>query len=826
MRAGRRWRAPPGGRWEEVFPGANEREEIFPSAPGGIRGSGARRRLVAGPPRPSYNAGGSAPGRGGKAMVRAGTSCFACLAACLAVLPAAAEELSGTVTSEETGQPLAGVTVGVTRASSTGGIGAGEAIPVEWTAATDADGNYRFDLDPGLPGMDRLYVFTNDEAHFNELYDAVDTSGLAPKGRDLGEPGVRTVDLTAGPATGIDFQIASSRRFEMVLMRDGTTHLATDVWLPSRRPGLVWPTLLQRTPYQRPDAPPRRFVAADYAVVIQNTRGRFESEGVDDVFDDDGWLENQDGYDTVEWIAAQSFSDGQVGTYGGSAPGITQYLVAGAAPPHLVCAVAEVATADFYHHMNYPGGEFRKHMVETWLAGQGSLHKLDEIFAHPDEDQYWDERNLMNRLGSVRIPILHIGGWYDIFSQGTVRFFHALQHQGGEGARLNQKLVVGPWTHGAKFSPWQGELTYPLDSIFSDYDDFTMRWYDFWLKGKDTGIMDEPPARYYVMGPGLPEGAGAPGNFWRHAPDWPPPATPVRYYLHPGGVLSTDPPPPGGGETIYVHDPNDPVPTRGGSNLYEDIGKGPMDQRPVDDARADVVVWQTPPLAQPLEISGPITAVLYAASDRPDTDWVVKLEDVYPDGRAMLVTDLILMARHRISFRQEDLLAPGQVYRFEVDLWDTSITFPAGHAIRIAVASSNYPRFEVNPQTGEPFHQHTHTEVATNRIEHSATEASYVELPVVDPAEVTGCRPSEHVLGLMLRRLPGGEIELRWDPVSDACHARYKVYAGLARPEWPWIVRRPIAATEQTTLVTDAEGLFWQVVSQGTDGGNGPHGVP
>ncbi len=736
----------------------------------------------------------------------------------------AATEVSGTVVSEESSLPLEGITVGATRESEAAGTAADVAIPVEWSVVSDANGVYRFDLDESLPGMDRLLVFTSHHTVFNEIYPDVDTRGMVPHGADLDESGIAAINLGAGPATGVDFEVARAESTEMVLMRDGITHLDTRIWRPSRRSGLAWPVLLERTPYGLGD-PPRSFIANDYAVVRQNTRGRENSEGIDGVFDDDGWLEHWDGYDTVEWIAEQGFClQGKICTYGGSAPGITQYRMAGAAPPHLVCQIAEIATGHPYAHMNYPGGEFRKHMVETWLEGQGSLYKLDEILAHPNEDAYWNERNLMQRLDQVVVPILHIGGWYDIFTQGTLDLFARLQEEGGPGARGNQKLVIGPWIHGLYVSPFQGELWYPNQSLLLDYDERRLAWYDFWLRGKDTGVMDSPPARAYVMGPGLPEGSTAPGNFWRSSAGWPPPATETAFYLHPGGLLTTNAPLDASAETAYSATPDDPVPTRGGANLYSDIGQGPMDQRTVDDERADVLVWQTAPLTEPLEATGAITFVLYASSDKRDTDWVIKLEDVYPGGRAMLVTDLILMARHRLGFDREDLLTPGQIHEFEIKLWDSSITFPAGHAIRVAIASSNYPRFESNPQSGEPFHQHTHSEVALNRIIHDASHPSHLLLSVVDPSALAGCEATERIGGLRVTKEGTDQIHLEWDAVSDPCHRQYRVFAGLEGPQWPWIVRRPVAETSETAVQSNDEGGFWQVVSESTDGGNGPHG--
>ncbi|MBP7146306.1 MAG: CocE/NonD family hydrolase [Acidobacteria bacterium] len=712
------------------------------------------------------------------------------------------------------------VPVGATRWSAVAGLGPDDVIPVEWSATTDADGRYIIDVDGALPGLDRVAVFTAYHIVFNELHGGADTRGLVPRRRDLDEPGVLPVDLAAGAATNVDFQVASSKSTERVLMRDGVTTLATDVWLPSRRPGLRWPVVLSRTPYAR-GYPSWVYIAFDYAVVIQSTRGREDSDGVDQVFEDDGWDVHQDGYDAVEWAAAQAWSNGRVGMAGGSALGITQYRAAGAAPPHLLCAIPEVATANPYHDMFFPGGVWRKNLVETWVAGQGSQHKLADWYAHPNEDDYWSGQNTLLRAGSVQVPMLHIGGWYDIFSQGTLDAFRVFHEQGGPGARRNQKLVIGPWLHGWYQATTQGQLVYPANSVFADYGWLHLRWFDFWLKGQDNGVMDEPPVRAYVMGPALPGGPTGPGNFWRSGDSWPPAAAPTAYYLQPGGSLSLAPPPTNGGETTLTANPAAPVPTFGGNNLYSNEGLGPYDQRLVDQPPS-VKVWQTPPLSAPVEATGPLSFVLYASSDRPDTDWVVKLEDVYPDGTAMLVTDMVLQARHRRGTDREDLLTPGQVYRFDVELWDTSITFPAGHHVRVALQSSNSPRFEINPQTGEPFKKHTRTEVAINRVKHSASAPSHLLLSVVDPAAAQGCRPVQVVTGLSVEKLSEGRIRLAWDRSADACHRRYRVYAGIEGPQWPWVVRRPIGETEGTELVTGDAGLFWQVVSEGTDGGNGP----
>lgn len=752
--------------------------------------------------------------------------------AALAVPASAVTELSGTVTREEDGTTIQNVNICVTRVSVAAGTPDGDAIPVEWTAATDEFGFYRFDLDEALPGMDRLLVFTRQADVFGELYPDVDSRGVTPKGADIVEPGVVELDLTVAAVTGIDFVVASNQARLMVPMSDGV-RLDTRWHLPSRRPGMEWPVLLLRTPYQLFGGD-SLFLENDYALVNQNTRGRFDSEGEDTVYDSDGWVAHQDGYDTVEWIDAQAWSeDGKVCTRGKSAPGITSYLAAGTTPAALACVFAEVAGANHYDDYYYPGGVFRKYMIETWMEDNGSLHKLSEVKAHPNEDTYWNDRSLLlePRLSMVEVPMLHYSGWYDIVSQGTIDLFKALHEGGSAGARRNQKLVVGPWDHGTSYGyPSVGELHYPQNAVF-DARGMALDWFEFWLKGRDNGIMDTPPVRAYVMGPGgsIPGGADPddPGNFWRTSATWPPASTETAYYIHNNGLLSTDPPSSSSADTSYVTDPANPVPTVGGNNLFSDENMliGPRDQSSVD-GRADVLVWETRRLQDPIEVSGSIKFILYGSSDQPDTDWVVKLEDVYPDGRIMLVGDMPLMARHRIDLDREDLLTPGQIYEFTIDLWDTSITFGDRHKIRVAIQSSNYPRFEVNPQTGEPFDQHTTTNVATNVVHHDVSNLSRLMLPVVDPVAVEGCAATEHVTGLAVDRLAGDEVRLTWNGVADACHAQYRVYAGTVGPEWPWIVRRPVVETTATQVDVTDEGVFWQVVSEGTDGGNGPHGVP
>ncbi|MDZ7344510.1 MAG: CocE/NonD family hydrolase, partial [candidate division KSB1 bacterium] len=503
--------------------------------------------------------------------------------------------------------------------------------------------------------------------------------------------------------------------------------LATDVYL-SESLG-QWPTILIRTPYSKEVDPTIELafaflVSRGYAIAVQDTRGRFASPGIDSLFLDDGWGPRQDGYDTVEWIAAQSWSNGKVGTWGASALGITQYLMAGSAPPHLVCQFVEVGATNLYTQAAYPGGVLLKNLVEEWIAGQGSTYLLPFVFAHSRYDEYWERLDLETRFSAVKVPIYHLGGWHDIFTEGTINGFVGVQYGGGQGARGKQKLLIGPWTHGAWQTRQQGELTFPPNSTFNDFVE-TLRWFDYWLLGQDTGIMSEPPVKYYVMG-AIED--GAPGNEWRTASDWPPPSQPTPFYLHANGELSPERPVTTRAALSYQYDPKNPVPTIGGRNLL--IDAGPYDQRRVEN-RPDVLVFTTPVLEQPLEVIGKIKVKLWMASSARDTDFMAKLTDVYPDGRSILVSDGAVRARHRDSLRREDFLTPDSIYACEIDLWSTAMIFNKGHRLRVAISSSNAPRFDPNANTGGPIRGDSSTVIATNTLYVDSARPSHLLLPVI-----------------------------------------------------------------------------------------------
>lgn len=508
---------------------------------------------------------------------------------------------------------------------------------------------------------------------------------------------------------------------EMVAMRDDVK-LATDVYLPEGKG--PWPVVLMRTPYNKDPMsaqhPP--WVTNGYVFVVQDCRGRFKSEGKYMPFMDDHF----DGYDAVEWAAKQPWSNGKVGMIGASAMGITANQASITAPPHLVAMYVMVAPASAYQHAIYTGGVFRKEMNEQWLKAQKATDVLDLTFQHYKDDGYVNIREGRLHWEKVQVPVYNWGGWYDIFGQGNIDNFVGLQSRGGGMALGNQKLMMGPWAHGAieevKYPPNSGA---DLMASMSGQAE-PLRWFDYWLKGAGNGIMDEPPVKYYVMGDTTDP--KAPGNEWRAAQTWPPPSKITSYFLNPGGKLSDVIVAEAKSSGAYQYDPKNPVPTVGGALLFGK--KGPLDQRAIGE-RKDVLKFATAPLEAPVEVTGYVTVQLWAESDCPDTDWMAKLVDVYPDGTERLVLDSALRARFREGFDREIFMKKGEVYKFKIDLWSTSLIFNKGHRIAVHISSSNDPRFDPNPNTGKPMRADGETRVATNTIHHSLAHPSRILLPVV-----------------------------------------------------------------------------------------------
>ncbi len=501
---------------------------------------------------------------------------------------------------------------------------------------------------------------------------------------------VLSINLVAVCAVGQDIST-------YVEATDGTL-LATDVYLPFFGPG-PWPTVLVRTPY---DKEVLRYLgvalsALSYAAVIQDTRGRFASGGTDTVFRDDA----ADGRITLDWVVQRPWCDGRVGGFGVSAFGMTQYLLTPDAGPNLRSVFVIVATPDGYHHAFLQGGAVRESLAFNWLDEQGSLEMYDQVRQHRLWSEWWDPLEVLENAERVTATGLHIGGWYDIFGQGTLDAFMAFQNQGGAGAAGRQYLVMGPWTHNRFGGHIIGELRYPPNAGLDPLD-FFEPWIEHTLRGADNEVTDWPPVFVYLMG-AVGE-ADAPGNIWVELDGWPPASRARSYFLtNDGGLARTHG---ADGSLELTIDPSNPVPTLGGANLFPDLevegrpmGEGPHDLRSIE-ARDDVITFTSEALPLPLTVMGRLSCSLWVRPDTPDFDLAVRLSDVYPDGRSMLVADGIQRARMRCGDDVECLATPGEPIEITVDLWSTALVFNAGHRLRISVSGTNFPRFEVNPNHG------------------------------------------------------------------------------------------------------------------------------
>lgn len=562
-------------------------------------------------------------------------------------------------------------------------------------------------------------------------------------------------------------------------MRDGII-LRADVYRPNVDATL--PAILCRLPYNKDDwmmqleaIHPLRACDAGYAVVYQDTRGCWSSGGEFYPF----VPEIEDGYDTVEWVAAQPWCDGNVGMVGASYFGATQWLAAMAQPPHLKAIAPLVTSSDYYEGWTYQGGAFQLGFTLLWVLmsfGQDEarrrgqpevverlLQAIDEIdrhyghptlatlpilhqneiagyfsdwLAHSSNDAYWQAIAPNRHYGRIQVPALNMGGWYDCFVAGTVENFVRMQQEGGsERARSGQRLLIGPWAHG-KLTGEYTDLSYGVLSSTDGIDihGLKLRFFDRHLKRLDNGLDQEPPVRIFVMGE----------NRWRDEWEWPLARTQFTpWFLHSDGRANTeggslDAAIPSGNEPsdLYLYDPRQPVPTAGGATFLPSLrlgaNAGPKDNRPVE-ARADVLVYTSEPLAQPLEITGPVKFELWATTSAPDTDFVVRLCDVWPEGESRLLCEGILRARFHAGFEQPRPITPGKVYHYSIDLGPTSHVFLAGHRLRIDITSSSFPRFDVNPNTGRPLGADGPNDLrpALQAILHASNFPSHVMLPVI-----------------------------------------------------------------------------------------------
>ena len=525
-----------------------------------------------------------------------------------------------------------------------------------------------------------------------------------------------------------DTSLAAMFQNFQVEMQDGV-HLNTNTYYPED--GLPVATILIRSTYGADFVP---MAAADqicdgmrYAMVVQDTRGRYGSEGVDDVFLSDGWAENQDGYDTIEWITQQPWSNGKVGMFGASALGITAYLAAGSLHPALLSAHVGISASDFYNHAAYQGGVFREGLVVDWLEGQGSAYMLDLYKEHPMYDATWEQLDLRTRYDQITTSMFHWGGWYDIFAEGPGAAFHALQKGGEEGKAGPQQLLMGPWTHtdNGAWSLSQGELTYPSNSIIPLGYANPFTWFDRTLKGERViRDGDQYPVRYYVMGD--VDNPRSEGNYWAHATEWPMASTSRKLYLREEGKLSWDMASDLPAPEDFVYDPADPSPSLGGRELS--LPAGPHDQISLL-SRADILEFTTGPLERAVKVVGNVRAQLYVSSSAPDTDFSVRLVDIYPDGRWMLVTDGILKTRYRQGYDHESFLPVDQVGYLDIDVGTTAIVFDKGHQIGVLVSSSNTTRFKAGNNSDGPIWSDEPGEPAINSIYVDNIFASALILP-------------------------------------------------------------------------------------------------
>lgn len=513
-------------------------------------------------------------------------------------------------------------------------------------------------------------------------------------------------------------------------MRDGVD-LPALIYLPEGTG--PWPTVLERTPYGLIDFDDYalQFTQFNLAYVVQDTRSGVFGQGQYFPFLDDGWGENQDGFDTVAWVASQEWCNGDVSLDGRSASAITSFLALGSLPPALRSVRCTVGASDLHRDVAFRGGVLRREVVQGYLRATDNLESSGEIMAHARRTEFWDPMSLSQRCADIQVPSLQVTGWFDVFCDSAVETARSLNTQGGEGARGRQIAIIGPWTHTGIGEQVQGELVFPPSALMpAELESLANGFLSETLRRQALGVFGTPNYHYYLMGD--VDDPSAPGNLWLESEVWPPPGGTRTLYLHGGGLLSAAPPAGGAASTSYVSDPKSPVPTQGGQNLV--IPSGPHDQS-ATEARPDVITFTTPPLPEPVIVAGRVECVLHVSSTAPDADFFVKLCDVYPDGRSMLLTEGALQARRRLGLDREDFMIPGEVCELAFPIGNTAIAFARGHRVRVSIASTNWPRFEINPQTGAtPRIDDPVSAVATHTIHHSVAHPSRVIFPVPEAA--------------------------------------------------------------------------------------------
>jgi len=552
----------------------------------------------------------------------------------------------------------------------------------------------------------------------------------------------------------------------MIPMRDGVK-LSSDFYFPDAEG--KFPAILIRTPYNnsssRYDRYGKFYASRGYVVVTQDCRGRYDSEGEWYPFVGDEY----DGYDTIEWIAERSWSNGKVGMTGVSYVGYVQWMAAAERPPHLTCIFTYGSPSSIYGDTWFSLGTLYLMDAITWaflmdgrtnqnmgvhdwlnLKDHLPLMTLDEFLgrkidywkdwlSHPNYDDYWAKQGLKGSYHKLNIPSVTVTGWYDDGQHGSLENYYGIMREGTDFAKKNAKLIIGYWRHGGPYPHTNnyytelGAFDFGSDALL-DLETYELCWFDYWLKGYENNIMNEPKVKLFILGK----------NKWRDEAAWPLPDTKyTKFYFHSDGkantlfgdgFLNTAPP---GEESPdkYVYDPADPVSSvRGGTGARGGISSDPIDQR-VNEKRMDVLCYTSDILKDDLEVTGPIKIILYASSSAKDTDFCGKLVDVHPNGAAYNVcyaASGLLSARFRESLEKPSLIEPGKVYKYEIELRPTGIVFKKGHRIRVEISSSDFPVFNRNLNTGKNPYTSIEMVKARQTIYHSPGYPSHIVLPVID----------------------------------------------------------------------------------------------
>ena len=545
-----------------------------------------------------------------------------------------------------------------------------------------------------------------------------------------------------------------------VKMRDGVTLIA-DIYRPKAQG--KFPVLLTRTPYNRRDPMTGTFLASHgYVAILQDTRGRFDSGGEFYPFKH----ESDDGYDTIEWAAALDYSNGMVGMFGGSYVGATQMLAAISRPPHLKAIFPYVTASEYYDGWTYQNGAWMQAFSSTWTTGlaQDTLRRkasamtnvhewmkqlpvedykligqptaadyapyFRDWIEHERDDEYWKRWKISDHYSKLDIKALHSGGWHDIFLKGSIGNYVGMRKSAATAeARDNQRLLVGPWAHAATSAEGKiGDVTFGKQAVL-DMNGTIVKWMDYALKGIKNDFAGDSPVKLFVMG----------DNVWRDEKEFPLARTQyTKYFFHSlkgantasgDGGLSPRAPANEKPDT-FEYDPANPVPTIGGRLCCGGTLPGPFNQQP-NESRQDVLTFSTSPLERDVEGTGYITVELYAASSAVDTDFTALIADVDANGYARFLTDGIVRAHYRNSTEKAELIEPGKVYKYTIDLWATSNVFKAGHKIRVYLSSSNFPRFNRNLNTGEATLRGTKMVKARQTIYHDAERPSAIVLPII-----------------------------------------------------------------------------------------------